>query len=339
MGTLLGRSAGGWAVALLCLVVGAAAGFAVGRAVDDAPVAAPATPPGDATPVRGGGYRFISPLIECEPGSARAKGELLGVQGALRAAVDQALREGRVQHVSVYFRDLTNGPWFGINERERFTPASLLKVPILMAWLRLAEDHPELLEQRIVFEGSGEAAVPTIPSSSHLRVGATYSLAELVERMIVYSDNDATQVLLANVDEAVLVQTYTELGFPLPTEQDLDPEMTVKQYAAAFRVLYNATLLGRAMSERALELLTRAEFRDGLVAGVPEGVPVAHKFGERSLAGSPARQLHECGIVYVPAHPYLLCVMTRGEDVAAQTELIAALSRAAYMSVQEHAAR
>ena len=69
-----------------------------------------------------------------------------------------------------------------------------------------------------------------------------------------------------------------------------------------------------ARSEEALDLLTKSEFKDGLVAGVPPGVTVAHKFGERGAEGERMRQLHDCGIVYCPRSPYVLCVMTRGED-------------------------
>ncbi len=41
--------------------------------------------------------------------------------------VEGMLSAGRASHISVYFRDLNNGPWFGINEKEEFSPASLLK--------------------------------------------------------------------------------------------------------------------------------------------------------------------------------------------------------------------
>lgn len=341
------RPFGGWLGGFLFVVAGFAVGVQVPRAgaptpergerdqqVDDRGPAPRARAGGDDfTPVRSTGYSFISPLLECEPGSTRWKGDLASVEAELHTAVDRALHDRRVEHVSVYFRDLTNGPWFGINEQERFTPASLLKVPIMMAWFYLAEVRPDMLDQLVVFERSDSGAVPTIPGSSKLQPGTAYAIGELIERMIISSDNDAAQVLLETVDERVLVRTYAELGFPVPTETDPDPEMTVKQYAAAFRVLFNATLLNRPWSERALETLSHSEFRDGLVAGLPEGLPIAHKFGERSIYGSAGRQLHECGIVYVPGRPYLLCVMTRGENVPAQAALIAELSRAAYATV------
>ena len=61
-----------------------------------------------------------------------------------------------------------------------------------------------------------------------------------------------------------------------------------------------------------METLVNVDFRDGLVAGVPGNIEVAHKFGEREV-DSQQTQLHDCGIVYYPKRPYLLCVMTRGQ--------------------------
>ena len=48
-------------------------------------------------------------------------------------------------HLSVYFRNLNNGPWFGIRENEGFAPASLMKISILISYLKMSETDPNLL--------------------------------------------------------------------------------------------------------------------------------------------------------------------------------------------------
>lgn len=47
-----------------------------------------------------------------------------------------------------------------------------------------------------------------------------------------------------------------------------------------------------------------------------------------------AKQFHDCGIVYHPANPYLLCVMGRGEDFWELTKSVADVSRIVYEEVE-----
>jgi hypothetical protein len=111
--------------------------------------------------------------------------------------------------------------------------------------------------------------------------------------------------------------------------------ISVEDYAAFFRILFNASYLGHEASEKALALLARVEFTQGLRAGVPAEVEVAHKFGEFRLPAGEQQpfQLHDCGIVYASRSPYLLCVMTRGERVEPLPGVIAEVSRTVYESV------
>lgn len=84
--------------------------------------------------------------------------------------------------------------------------------------------------------------------------------------------------------------------------------MSPKDLSTVFRSLYNSSLYEWQLSEQALKLMSQTTFKQGIVAGVPEGTAVSHKFGENT------DELHDCGIVYYPEHPYLICVMTRGGD-------------------------
>ena len=51
--------------------------------------------------------------------------------------------------IAVYFRDLHDGPWFGINEDKEFDPASMMKVPVMIAWLKRAETNPIVLNETV----------------------------------------------------------------------------------------------------------------------------------------------------------------------------------------------
>lgn len=89
-----------------------------------------------------------------------------------------------------------------------------------------------------------------------------------------------------------------------------------KQFALFFRILRNSTYLDLDTSEKALEILSKSDYKDGLVAGVPSDITVSHKFGEhasKDSSGNKIYQLHDCGIIY-GSYNYLLCIMTMGKD-------------------------
>jgi beta-lactamase class A len=152
--------------------------------------------------------------------------------------------------------------------------------------------------------------------------------------MIIYSDNDAAQLLIENIDPGKLVKIYTDFGIELPDAEPSGTQVDVKTYAGFFRILFNASYLNRDNSEKALKLLSQVEFKDGLVAGVPGNILTAHKFGERIGDGN-QQQLHDCGIVYYPGHPYLLCVMTRGNSALELEKFIQDTSRLVFEEIDK----
>lgn len=216
--------------------------------------------------------------------------------------------------MAVYYRDLNNGPWFGISENTDFAPSSLLKVPVMMAYFREAESNPAILEQKIKYSTQIAGVIPqNFEPKSPIVLGKTYTAEELIERMIIGSDNAALGLLENNIDGRKIDQVTLDLGITTATDATPTDFMNVQEYATLFRVLYYSTYLNRDYSEKALELLAQAEFKQGLVDILPNNIQVAHKFGEREL-GNGIHQLHDCGIIYYSNRPYLLCVMTKGPN-------------------------
>jgi beta-lactamase class A len=283
-----------------------------------------------------GDYRFINPLLECENFSEGNFLRSKDLEAGIEEILEKVSHDSDIGHLSVYFRDLNNGPWMGFNEDEKFTPASLLKVPIMMAYFKKAEDDSSYLDKELVYGKnlSGEEFTPNIKSGIKLENGKKYSIKDLIEFMIVFSDNEATRLLIENIDLVFLEKVYRDLMIPIPGESSSsDNFMTVKEYASFFRILYNASYLSRELSERALELLSKSSFKDGLVAGVPENIMISHKFGERVVGDMV--QLHDCGIIYNEEKPYLLCVMTRGKNFSKSEWLIEKVSEKVWEKTQK----
>ena len=165
-----------------------------------------------------------------------------------------------------------------------------------------------------------------------------YMIDELLMRMIKYSDNRAYYVLREYLKQLsphtdLLKETFVDLGIVDPQDY-LDETITVKSYASTFVQLYYASFFqNKELSEKALSMLSDVDFEQGINAGIPGGIPVAHKFGERTGFDGGLKQLHDCGIVYYPHNPYLICIMTRGLDFQNLTQVIASISRMTYEEV------
>jgi beta-lactamase class A len=285
--------------------------------------------------VRQSGYEFINPLLECE---MQKPPMFIPMEDRIKENIkNQIIEKNPDVHISLYFRNLNNGLSFGLNEQDNFSPASLLKVPLMMAYLKLSEKNSELLSQKIVFQPAQVQFNQIVKPNGKLESGKEYSIEELIGNMIVYSDNDALNMLYQNLKKDDLGVIFSDLGINMPDVYNYNNVMTVKDYASFFRILYNSSYLDRNMSEKALKILNNAEFKDGLVAGVPADVKISHKFGEREAKenGVTVQQLHDCGIVYYPKFPYLICIMTKGKDFNKLSVAIADISKIVYKEVSD----
>jgi len=271
-----------------------------------------------------------NPLLACDAASEVLSDPEIG---SFKGSLETFLNARGGEKTSVYFRELNDGLWFSIGDVEQYIPASLRKVPLMMAVLKQGEKEPGLLDRKVKFEQSDDSAKQNFKPSQGLVFGTSYSVRDLIYRMIVYSDNNAFLLLTKIVSPSELMRVYSNLRMLDPQNVNSDNFLSVQTYESFFRVLYNCSYLNREASDWALELLSKSEFSTGLVAGVPRGVKVAHKFGEKSDEASGTVQLHDCGIVYYPQHPYLLCVMSKGQSFESLSEGIAGVSRLVYQGI------
>ncbi|MEK7509248.1 MAG: serine hydrolase [Patescibacteria group bacterium] len=282
------------------------------------------------------GSRLTNPLLECrELPETISIGERIGLQGKVERLIEEGKREGKVSEAAVYFRDLNNGPWFGVNESEKFSPASLLKIPLAISFFKQIESQPDILLRQIQYEKGTEKYELNQPFRpvQELENEKMYSTEELINIMLVDSSNEAALVLSQLAGEKQIEDTYRDFGQEVPVFGK-DMEIDVRTFASFFRILFNATYLDILSSEQMLSMLTQTTFKEGIAAGVPAGVVVAHKFGSREIIGQAgSKQLHDCGIVYIPETPYIVCVMTQGDDFNELASFIKEISVLVYEEV------
>ncbi len=285
--------------------------------------------------MRSGQQGLINPLLECDVAAGAISAKQENFDSELSTFVDVINAKPEITDTSVYFRDLNNGSVINVNANEPFYPASLLKVPIMISYYLRSESDPSVLMQKITYQSPAtELSIGTqlVPPEQQIQVGKTYTVEQLIEYMIKYSDNQAMALLYDNLPITEQVDVYSQLGVDPSVITDPTGTLTVSQYAIFFRILFNASFLSQADSEKALRLLTQTTFNEGLRSGVPTSVPIAHKFGERNFDQG-VQQLHDCGIVYYPGHPYLLCIMTRGTDIEHLEGAIADVSKFVYNKI------
>lgn len=290
-------------------------------------------------------YEYLNSHLSCKDTLFVKKVSYLALEDSLKKYFNSEKSSGRLIDVGVFFRDLEDGPTFDIDANKLFISASLIKLPTVMTVMRIADQYPDFLNKKVFYEKEISSENQDFAPENKLQVGKSYSIDELVSRTLQYSDNAANELLVYeivkfNPKEDMILNTFKDLGLMLPGDVS-QGDLSTKSFSFLLRLLYNASFLSKQSSEKILSLLDKANFKYGLQGGVPEDVRVASKFGERELdfvskEGKPLgsiAELHDCGIVYYPKNPYLLCVMTKGRDFKDLSRIISKTSEMVYKEV------
>lgn len=225
-------------------------------------------------------------------------------------------------HAGVYFEYLPSGVSIGVNEKDNFISASLIKVPLMMGILKLIETGK--LAGNTVITLTKEDLDPKFGSLWKRGAGTTLTAEEAIRLSLQQSDNTAALALDRLSSTDLIREVYNALDIPVDMVNNL-PVVSPKNYSSIFRCLYLSCFLDYQGSQHVLELLSQSIFRAGLPAGVPSGVLVSHKIGMYDSPDSNKRVRLDCGIVYVPKRPYILCIL--GDTEKGEEDLIVDFSR------------
>ena len=139
------------------------------------------------------GFKYIRPLVYAEPECEGAK--YLPLKSQIQNKIDDYKKSNTLLSASVYLRGFNKGNWINVNPDEKFHPASLLKLGLLVTFLKMEEKNPGFLNTRLTFsDKQSETRIQTF-NSKQIETGKSYSIKELLEYMVSYSDNNATNLL------------------------------------------------------------------------------------------------------------------------------------------------
>ena len=287
-------------------------------------------PPPPLIRFRSKNYHFASPLLLTD--NLEQSKNLSDLKSEINLLIENKKSTGEITTASVYVRRLSDSNWFSLNDEQTYTPASLMKVPIMMTFLKRSQKEPGLLEREIFFNPEWVKYAPSQSfTEKQIAPGKTYKMKDLLYAMVVNSDNYATMLLNKGLDITEFKNLFTSIGLTEPDVRNPKYDITVSGYSKFMRLLYNATYLSDENSDYALWMLSEGSFKEGMLKQLPEGVKVAHKFGEfgESDKGS-LKQLHESGIIFFNNNPILITIMTKGTDVKKLPEVINEIAKHIY---------
>ncbi len=284
-------------------------------------------------------YKYINTEIPCDEFNETLN-KISSIQKSVQNEVSRDILEGRATRISVWSRDLPSKQYLAVNQNEKYSPASLAKLPLGMAAFKYAEIEPVFLTKKVLYDGKTDLDSLQIfktPPEGQLIPGKSYTNLELIDYMLKYSDNNAAVLLFEQLDHAFVRRVNLDIGIQISSDADpsaTEDFVTVRSYANLFRILYNASYLNRDYSEKMISILTGSSFMDGARKGIPKNIVMAHKFGERVELDAnnviKTAELHDCGIVYVGKNIYNFCIMTEGTDLTELDTIIGEISSTIY---------
>ncbi len=205
---------------------------------------------------------------------------------------------------SFYAEYLPTGTSIKINQDYPMVGASLLKVPIVMN-LFYASEHGQIdMSQQVAMqEGDMDKRSGTLWQKG---VGYKQTIRDLARLAIVDSDNTAVNMLIGATSGKfdLFQKTIDELDVNLTAENNSQTMIGAQGYSSMLKCLYLSCINTYADSQQILQWMTESNSPPRLRAAIPSNIQVAHKYG---TSGGVSES--DCGIVYLPKRPYMICVM------------------------------
>jgi beta-lactamase class A len=255
---------------------------------------------------------------------------------SLKTTVEQLAAKQKNLLPGVFFVDLDTGGYLDVNGNTTFASASMIKVPILVAFFqdvdagKIRLDESLTLKKESIGGGSGDM--------QYKPLGTKFTALETATKMIVISDNTATNLLIERIGGvAALNERFLSWGLTATQIRNLLPDLegtnttSPKDLAHLMALVNEGDLISMRSRDRMLDIMRRTVTNTLLPRGLGEGATIAHKTGDiGSLVG-------DVGLVDMPnGKRYIAVAMVKRphNDGRAQ-ELIRQISQAAYQELNK----
>ena len=233
-------------------------------------------------------------------------------------------------HVAFYYRPLDGGCAQMYNEMMPVVAASVIKIPIMVEAFRQFEAGE--LNPRQTYRIKAEDKMPSCGALNRMHDGLEVTMRDLVELMIVLSDNSATNILIDRLGIARVNATLEAEGLKVTRlrrklfdkagmEAGLSNHVCAREIGLLLERMYAGTLVSPQASTEMLEILRNQKLNGKMPFFLkPRGIACAHKTGEDDGI------THDVGVVYA-RRPFVLCMLSEETDVPAIERLIQDVAR------------
>lgn len=186
---------------------------------------------------------------------------------------------------AVFILDLDSHDFVNLNGTETIAAASTIKLPLLIAAFEeidaggLTLQEGLVMERELIATGSGTMQYDT--------PGRIYSVGEVLEKMIIISDNTATNMLIRRLGGAEMVnQRFARWGLTATAIANDLPDLagtnvtTPLDLVHLLAQIHQGEIVSLASRDRLLSILQRVERRELLPQGLDDRAVIAHKTGD-----------------------------------------------------------
>ncbi|OGM20631.1 hypothetical protein A2714_02945 [Candidatus Woesebacteria bacterium RIFCSPHIGHO2_01_FULL_38_9] len=230
----------------------------------------------------------------------------------------------------LYVIDLESGFSYGVNESETFQAASLIKLPVIAAMYLEAEEGTLDLDSKYRLKNSDK--VSGAGTLSGKPAGYEITFANLINLMGKQSDNTAFAISMNLLGDAKINDVIKAIGM---ANTSLDEnETTPKDIGIFFEELWYGNIVSQENRDKILDSLTETSFEEWLVAGIPGGTRLAHKYGRE------VHVVNDAGVVFAEElsepggspsrRPFVVVIMSKGVIENEADEIFPELARIVY---------
>jgi beta-lactamase class A len=239
---------------------------------------------------------------------------LPGVSGNIAAPVEdselQAAVEGALAgfggSASVVVENLQDGRYAATNESQTWYAASTFKAAILLTAYQQRDAGTLDFDKAVTLEDKYTQYDLGTLEYLHLKTGDQVTIRDAIRGMIVVSDTSLAALMQDQVGGNNVDATLRDIGATVMTVNSHDLPTTALDLARLMIAIYAGQGVTEESRDEMLSLLAQEWYTQGIVAGLPAGTQYAHKSGSYGAA------VHDAGIVWGPAGPYVIVVMTDG---------------------------